>query len=90
MEQSPPELERVLPDEDQIDELEDGELVEEDAGDHGDDKQTQLGHDGGQLGHAQDLGADHAADTQGGDPNTFVTKKLSPLAFSFAVGFNKY
>lgn len=49
--------------------MEDGELVEEDSGDHGDDEQAQLGHHGGQLGHAQDLGADHAADAQRGDPD---------------------
>ena len=48
--------------------MHDSELIEKDPGDDGDDEEGQLGHDERELGHAQDLGADHAADPHGGDP----------------------
>lgn len=76
LEEPPPELEGVLADKDKINQLHDSELIKKDSGDDGDDEERQLGHDQRELGHAQDLGADHAADADGRDPgrrkNTFL------------------
>ena len=52
LEEAPPELERVLPHEDQVEELEDRELVEEDTRDDSHNEESQLRHDQGELGYA--------------------------------------
>ncbi len=72
MEHVPPEAEGVLPHHGQVDELEHRELVEEDAGDDGDDEERELRHKEAELGDAEDLGADDGADAHGGDPHDAV------------------
>ena len=68
LEHAPPETERVLADNDQVNQGEDGELVEEDSGDYSDDEHCQLGHDESEIGYAQDLGANDATDTNRRNP----------------------
>ena len=70
LEEPPPEPEGILAHEEGVDDLHDGELVEEEAGHDGDDEEGQLGHDLAQVGHGEDLGADHAADADGGNPGS--------------------
>ena len=69
LEHAPPETEWVLADNDQVNQGEDGELVEEDSGDYGDDEHCQLGHDESEIGYAQDLGANDATDTNRRNPD---------------------
>ena len=64
-----PELEWVLPDKHEVDGLEQGELVQEDATADSDDEETKLGHDHGEVGDTEDLGGDDTADTHRGEPH---------------------
>lgn len=65
LEKPQPKSERVFADENKIDELEDGELVEEDPSDDRHDEVAQLRHDQHQILDAQNLGADDTADSDG-------------------------
>ena len=77
LEHAPPEAKRVLAYNDQVNQGEDGELVEEDSGDYGDDEHCQLGHNESKIGYAQDLGANDTTDTNRRNPekiDSFLTK----------------
>ena len=69
MEKLTPKLKWILPHDHKVDGLKDRELVEEDASADGDDEQAELRHDGPDVGDAEDLGGDHAADADGGEPH---------------------
>ena len=49
--------------------MEDDELIEENAATDSDDEESELGHDVAEVGDAEDLGGDDAADADGGDPH---------------------
>ena len=69
MEKLTPKLKRILAHDHKVDGLEERELVEEDASTHGHDEQAELWHHGADVGHAEDLGGDDAADADGGEPH---------------------
>ena len=69
MEKLTPKLKRVLAHDHKVDGLEERELVEEDASTDGHDEQAELGHHGADVGHAEDLGGDDAADADRGEPH---------------------
>ena len=49
--------------------MEDDELIEENAATDCDDEESELGHDVAEVGDAEDLGGDDAADADRGDPH---------------------
>ena len=68
LEKPQPKSERVFADENKIDELKHGELVEKDASHNRHDEVAQLRHDQHQILDAQNLGADYAANSDGWNP----------------------
>ena len=69
MEKVEPELEGILANDEEEDDLENCELVEEVCSTSCDEEPGELSHDSPQIVNIQDLGSDHAADPDGGDPH---------------------
>lgn len=69
---SPIKTKRILPDKNQINQLQNGELVEENAKNHGNDEHGQLRHDQTQLCNSQNFGTNNTTDSQRRDPHNAV------------------
>ena len=69
LEKLTPKLKRVLAHDHKVDGLQESELVEEDSSTNSDDEQAELRHHRADVGDAKDLGGDHAADADGGEPH---------------------
>ena len=86
MEKVEPEPEGILANDEEEDDLENCELVEEVCSTSCDEEPGELSHDSPQIVNIQDLGSDHAADPDGGDPHDggdhlVVKNWITPAAF---------